>query len=714
MIVLVKYGMFMIQIINVGGAKMGQTIAVLHIDRTNEQLSPLLDQTALFSHLTSSEERIIWTKSNTSDLKPFQLVINHALYEVTMGHTPSGNHFAVFTAHEEKALRSLFEIEATMRSQQMKLFELAKSRTITKESLKETIESACETIAQLIQVERVGIWLFNSSQSVLEAQNIYDARFAEHLVGDKVDDIHYPAYFEAVQSARALAIHDVANDSRVAEMYPEYFEGMGGIRSMLDAPIMMSSGIGGVLCCESFSKRVWTGLDQTLVGTLADMVAFLYERIYRIEAEDRIKELAFVDQVTGLPNQNAFLDTVTKQLSKSEQGTFIYLVIDQFATIQEVLGFDGGEDVLREIAQRFNSQFTSPNCVARLAMDHFILYLEAAERILFEEKLMELKKPFVIKGQEVYVSYSFGRADYPIHGDTAQHCLQSAQIALSHGKKMASQSISSIFNPFMKEQTEDILHTEFNLRKGLDMNEFSLYYQPQVNCTSGDVEGFEALIRWRHPEKGIIPPVEFIQHAESTGLILPIGEWVIEQAFQQVETWFQHGISGCTLSINISPRHFLHEKLVPFLKKCLQTYDVIPQQFVIEITENVAIGDYLAAQKRIAELHKLGFKVSVDDFGTGFSAFIYLQHFAIDEIKIDRQFILDIESNQKSLGIVKTILDLAKLLDLRVVVEGVETETQLKLLQTIGCETIQGYYYARPLPTEEIEHWLHTRNPHNL
>lgn len=691
---------------------MGQTIAVLHIDRSKKLLSPLLDRSALFSHLTEDEETIIWDKSNTSDFTPFQLVVNQGLYEIVMGTTPSGNHFAVFTAHEEKALRSLFEIESTMRNQQMKLFELAKSRTITKESLKETIESACETIAQLIQVERVGIWLFNTSQSILEAQNIYDARYAEHLVGDKVDDIHYPTYFEAVQSARALAIHDVSSDPRVAEMYPSYFEGMGGIRSMLDAPIMMSSGIGGVLCCESFTKRVWTELDQTLVGTLADMVAFLYERIYRIEAEDRIKELAFVDQITGLPNQNAFLETVSNRLTQTQHGTFIYLIIDQFATIQEVLGFDGGEEVLREIAKRLEVQFTKPNCVARLAIDHFILYLELSERAVFEDKLMEIKKPLLIKGQEVYVSYSFGRADYPVHGETAQHCLQSAQIALSHGKKMGSQSITSIFNPFMKEQTRDILHTEFNLRKGLDMNEFSLYYQPQVNCVSGEVEGFEALIRWRHPEKGIIPPIEFIQHAESTGLILPIGEWVIEQAFQQLETWSLQGITGCTISINISPRHFLHEKLVPFLKKCLRTYEVAPQQFVIEITENVAMGDYLAAQKRIGELHELGFKISVDDFGTGFSAFIYLQHFAIDEVKIDRQFILDIESNRKSLGIVKTIVDLASLLDLRVVVEGVETETQLQLLQTIGCETIQGYYYARPLPTEEIEQWLHTRSPH--
>ncbi|WP_342528373.1 GGDEF and EAL domain-containing protein [Chryseomicrobium sp. FSL W7-1435] len=692
---------------------MGQTVAVLHIDRITYQLHPLLDQTSIFSQLTTHEQDILWSKSNDLDFKPFQLAINDALYEITMGSTPSGNHFALFTAHEEKALRSLFEIEATMREQQMKLFELAKSRSITKESLKETIENACETIAQLIQVERVGIWLFNPSQTVLEAQTIYDARIPTHNFGQTVDELHYPTYFEAVQSARSLAIHDVKTDPRVAEMYPEYFESMGGIRSMLDAPIMLSSGIGGVLCCESLSKRVWTELDQTLVGTLADMVAFLYERIYRIEAEARIEELAYVDQLTGLPNQNAFEDTVSTHLAEQASGTFIYLVIDQFATIQEVLGFDGGDEVLQEIAHRLKMNFKEPNVVARLAMDHFVLYLQPQERLHFEEKFMEIKKPFHSKGQEVYVTYSYGRADYPIHGDNVKHCLQSAQIALSHGKKLGSQSIASIFNPFMKEQSADILHTEFNLRKGLDMNEFSLYYQPQVNSRTGIVEGFEALIRWHHPDKGIIPPFDFIHHAESTGLILPIGEWVIEQAFQQLEKWQSQGFSTCTISINISPRHFLHEKLLPYLKSCLETYDVQPHQFVIEITENVAMGDYLAAQTRIAELHELGFLISIDDFGTGFSAFIYLQHFSIDEIKIDRQFILDIETNKKSLGIVKTIVDLANLLELRVVVEGVETQQQLELLQAIGCKTIQGYYYARPLPTSEIEQWFEKRSSHS-
>lgn len=630
---------------------MGQTIAVILIDPSTLDFHPLIDTTNIISLLTNEQKEQFMEKHKTNENSSFTFSIQEIAYEVEITKTPSGDLFAVLKSLQEKSLKSLLELESTMREQQMKLFELAQSRTITKESLRETFEHACQTIAELIQVER-------------------------------------------------------------ERCTPNTSRPWGGIQSMLDAPIMMSTGIGGVLCCETLSKRHWSELDQTLVGTLADMVAFLYERIYRIETEERMKHLAYVDQTTGLMNQNGFEQTVASILTNSEDGKFIYLVIDQFVTIQEVLGFDGGDQVLQQIADRLTALFPNPSHVARLAMDHFVLFVPSFLATPLDDLLIQLKKPYIIKGQEVYVSYSYGSATYPIHGTSVKECLQNAQIALSYGKKLSTQSISSLYNPFMKEASQILFDTEFNLRKGLDMQQFSLYYQPQVNARTGEVEGFEALIRWQHPEKGIIPPIDFIQHAESTGLILPIGEWVIDRVFYQLEQWRDQGIDQCSISINVSPRHFLHEKLIPHLELCLLKYNVKSSDVIIEITENVAMGDYLAAQSRIAELHALGFKISIDDFGTGFSAFIYLQHFTIDEIKIDRQFILDIESNKKSLGIVKSILDLANLLDLRVVVEGVEKENQLHLLSQLGCETIQGYLYSRPLDTNQLKTWLHERSAH--
>jgi EAL domain-containing protein (putative c-di-GMP-specific phosphodiesterase class I) len=261
----------------------------------------------------------------------------------------------------------------------------------------------------------------------------------------------------------------------------------------------------------------------------------------------------------------------------------------------------------------------------------------------------------------------------------------------------------------MIEVSKSDLQVEMNLRKGLDFNEFMLFYQPQTNCQTNQVVGFEALIRWNHPERGLVSPIEFISLAESTGLILPIGEWVIREAFKQLQEWKKQGRNQFTLSVNISPRHFLHERLAPFLETCLQEYEIHPDKLMIEITENVAMKDYVAVQGRIKELRDLGFSVSIDDFGTGFSAFVYLQHFQIQEIKIDRNFIREIVENPKSFAIVKTIVELAKHLKLRVITEGIETKEQLEMVRNIGCEIIQGYYYSKPLPIHEIEDWLEHR-----
>lgn len=684
---------------------MGQTIAVLHMDIKSHTQSPLLDRVGFFASLPTSMQETLWSKSQQADFAPFSVTIHHTPLEVVIGSTPSGNYFAVFTILEEKALKSLFDIESTMRTQQLKIFELAKSRHMTTESVTEALENVCESIAQLIDVDRVGIWLFNDEMTKLEAQNIYDKRYDSHVHGEILSRFLYPTYFDAFENTRAVAIHDVSQDPRVKELYPQYFASMGGIQSMLDAPIMLSTGVGGVLCCESVKKRTWTELDQILAGTLADMVAFLFERLHRLETEEAIQKLAYVDQLTGLPNQNSFFDKVSKDIEEFTNGKFIYLNIDQFSTIQEVLGFDGGREVLQETATRLAKQFQDPSSVARIGMDHFVLFLHPSEIPTYEEKLLALKKPMIINHEEVYITYSYGAARYPEHGESPEACLQSAQMALSYGKKVGSRSVTSVFNPHMRELSETTLHTEMNLRKGLDMEEFCLFLQPQVDCETQATQGFEALIRWNHPEKGIVSPFEFISHAESTGLILPIGEWVIRTACQQLMKWNQSG-QQTTISVNISPRHFLHEKLIPFLQMCLDTYDFRPEQLVIEITEAVAMGDYLAAQEQMVQLNQLGFHVSIDDFGTGFSAFVYLQHFSIHEIKIDRRFIRDVHENEKSLGIVKTILDLGKLLGLRVVVEGVETEEQLIALRTIGCRVIQGFYYARPMPMEEATEWM--------
>ena len=688
---------------------MQRSITVLHINAITHDFINIMNNGKTSLILNDEIKSIILQKIHTATFDNFKILVASQTFEVTLGQFNANEYICLLTPLLQRSVEHTVELEIKLRDQQTKLFELAKSRNISRETIDESLQSVCETISELIDCERIGIWLFDEDHHVLNAQNVYDRRFSSHSKAISLNILELPLYFQAVKSSRALAVNDVANDLCVSELYPAYFESMGGIKSMLDAPIILSAGIGGVLCCESLKKRVWTELDQTLVGTLADMIAFLYERVSRIEAESRVRDLAYIDQLTGLANQNAFILKANDELDANQDTIFAYLQLDQFSNIQDVLGFECGEEVLKETANRLTTIFPEPSHVARIGFDHFAVCFNKAWVPDYETQLLDLKKPMQIDNQEVYITYSYGVSEYPKHGCNANECLQRAQIALNDGRRYLSRGVTATFIPDMIEVSKSDLQVEMNLRKGLDFNEFMLFYQPQMNCQTNQVVGFEALIRWNHPERGIVPPIEFISLAESTGLILPIGEWVIREAFKQLQEWIKQGRNQFTLSVNISPRHFLHESLAPFLETCLQEYEIHPEKLMIEITENVAMKDYVAVQDRIQELRDLGFSVSIDDFGTGFSAFVYLQHFQIQEIKIDRNFIREIVENPKSFAIVKTIVELAKHLKLRVITEGIETEEQLELVRDIGCEIIQGYYYSKPLPIQEIEEWLAQR-----
>lgn len=691
-----------------GISSLESSIIVLHINTTTFEITTLLNREMINPLLSNDVEEVVLTKIHTNDIEDFTFTVEGSTYEVHMSKTPSLNIICFLNQVFETT--GLVEMEMTLHNQQAKLFEMAKSRKVSKETLGGDLQGVCETISQLIDCERIGIWLSDEEHTTLTAHTIFHRKLGIHTNGNSLYLKNYPTYVQSIKETRALAIHDVSTDQRVKELYPDYFESAGGVKSLLEAPLFLSSGFAGVLSFESLTKRNWSEHDQILVGSLADMVAFLFERILRIEAEDKVRNLAYVDQLTGLSNQHAFYLKATEAIKTAGQSLFVYLKLDQFSQVQDVLGIEGGDEVLKVTATRLRELFPDPCIVARIGFDHFALVVSKERYDSFEQGLLELKKPMVIAGQEVYMTYSYGISHYPDHGNTPKLCLQRAHIALNDGRKFLSRGVTAEYTPTMIEVSKSDLQVEMNLRKGLDLKEFTLYYQPQIDCSTNRVSGFEALIRWNHPERGLVAPVEFISLAESTGLILPIGEWVIRSAFKQLQMWKNQGDGHLTLSINISPRHFLHERLVHMLKVCLNEYKISADKLVIEITENVAMGDYVAVQNRIKELSQLGFSVSIDDFGTGFSAFVYLQHFPIKEIKIDRAFINEIDNNSKSIAIVKTIVDLAKQLKLRVVTEGVETEEQLSLVRELGCDMIQGYYYSKPLPIDEIDLWVLEHN----
>ncbi|WP_285846906.1 putative bifunctional diguanylate cyclase/phosphodiesterase [Sporosarcina luteola] len=590
------------------------------------------------------------------------------------------------------------------------IFTQAKRSDLSRQSIAPIIEELCIRISRIMACDRVSIWLFNEERTSLTAQSILHTNGSSHTAGEVIYAEELPSYFEAVQQVRILAIADVSTDPATRELYQHAYYDGGEVKSIIDASIILSKGIGGVVCCESTRPRNWSYLDRVLAASIADMLSFVFDRLERIEVEEHVHRLAYTDLLTGIDNQYSFTEKVTKQIGEFEngqRGAFVYLVMDQFTEVQGVLGPDGAEKLLQITANRLKTQFPHPAQTGRLAFDHFVIFIPfdgelECEMARIERVVNRLKRPMHVSGQEVYMTFSYGASIYPEHATNVKYGIQAAYMALQSGKEASNRKGGNLYDPEMHTYLKETMLSEMNLRRGLDLNEFKLHYQPQVNCRTGEVIGFEALIRWQHPERGLIFPGEFIELAESTGLITPIGEWVIKQAAGQIRDWIEQGLRNATVSVNLSPRHFLHHNLPFYLEKCVTEANIKPKSIVLEITENVALEDTEAVANRINLLREMGYSVSIDDFGKGYSAFIYLQHFPIQQIKIDRQFINGLGNDPKSSGIVQTIIHLAEMLGLQTIGEGVETKQQWDLLKQFGCSELQGYYFSRPVPVEEI------------
>ncbi len=609
--------------------------------------------------------------------------------------------------------RSMEELNTILEELQKKqefIFNQAKQSDLSRQTIAPVLEELCIRISKIMMCDRVSIWLFNKKRNKLTAQNSYNKSNSTHTSGEMILAQEMPTYFEAVQQERILAISDVSTDPATKELKQATSYSDGEVKSIIDASIILSKGIGGVICCESTRLRNWSYVDRVLAASIADMISFIFDRIERLEVEEHVHQLAYVDQLTGIDNQYSFSEKVTNQLhgfEDGQRGVFLYLVMDQFTEVQGVLGPDGADQMLKITANRLKRMFPQPAQIARLAFDHFVIFspfegeLEC-EMARLDRVINRLKRPMQIIGQEVYMSFSYGISVYPDHATNVKYGIQAAYMALQSGKEATVRKSGSLYNTEMHTYMKETMLSEMNLRKGLDMNEFRLHYQPQVKCRTGEVSGFEALIRWQHPERGLIFPGDFIELAESTGLITPIGEWVIKQAVSQIREWEKDGLKNTTVSVNLSPKHFLHHNLPFYLDKCITEANIKPKSLVLEITENVALEDTKAVASRINLLREMGYSVSIDDFGKGYSAFIYLQHFPIQQIKIDRQFINGLGNDPKSSGIVQTIIHLAEMLGLQTIGEGVETKQQWELLKEFGCSELQGFYFGRPVPVDEI------------
>ena len=442
------------------------------------------------------------------------------------------------------------------------------------------------------------------------------------------------------------------------------------------------------------------------------------ERFSALNAINKAQYLGRHDSLTGALNREQVMEKLSEKiitLNKSintnniETKLAVFLIdIKQFKFINDTYGLKIGDYILGEIATRLTHSVFMPQAVGRLSGDSFMFVIEFEELSHVDRAVQHLHelitRPYHYQGQEIHIQGSVGYCFYPDNASRAEDLLQKANLALHHAE---TNNIASVyFSEGMQAQGRHLLIMEKELKLALANDEFVLYYQPQLNLLTNRLEGVEALVRWQHPEKGLIPPLDFLPDIESLGMHNVFDLYILTKACQTSARWFDTYKRRITIAINVTAVEFQDESLVSNIQNLLLEYKLPSNYIELEITENVVMTDIERAMNSIVKLQNMGIKVSIDDFGTGYSSLAYLRDLPIDKIKIDRSFIKEVASNDSDLTIVKSMIDLSHGLGKRVLAEGVETVEQLNLLRHLGCDAVQGYFIDKPLPEEELVRYL--------
>ncbi len=434
----------------------------------------------------------------------------------------------------------------------------------------------------------------------------------------------------------------------------------------------------------------------------------------QMETQEQLRFLAEHDMLTELPNRQVLLERIRQALARARRRerlvAVLFMDLDQFKYINDSLGHEVGDELLMQIANRLLAHVREGDTVARFGGDEFVIVVDdvgcAEEITAIADKLLKALAPtFKFDGMELYVTASIGISVFPGDGPDSETLLRNADNAMYRAKE-SGRNAYRFYSGDMSARAFERLTLENSLRNALDRDQFELFYQPQVRVRDRGVVGMEALLRWNHPEFGIVSPAEFIPLLEETGLILPVGNWVLHQACAQMRRWLDAGIVQGRMAVNISARQFTDAGFLHAVQRTLTTCGLDAERLELEMTESIFLRDSQATSDMLRALDDLGVTLAIDDFGTGYSSLSYLKRFPIRTLKIDRSFIRDITEDADDEALSAAILAMAQRLDLRVVAEGVETEAQLQMLRTFGCELVQGYLFSRPLAAPQMERYL--------
>ncbi|TQV86519.1 putative bifunctional diguanylate cyclase/phosphodiesterase [Aliikangiella coralliicola] len=471
------------------------------------------------------------------------------------------------------------------------------------------------------------------------------------------------------------------------------------------------------------------------VGKLAAMFNHMLEKVEQrdekleklvemrtVELEklaDEFRHRAFHDSLTGLPNRAVLSERFTlaadQALRRSNKFACLLLDLDNFKTINDTKGHNYGDKLLVEVARRLKQTVRKEDLVCRLGGDEFVILLVGlrtldALNIATRKILNVFSSDFYIKNERVKTGVSIGASLFPDHGESLNSIKRKADVAMYRAKD-SGKNCFFVYTPDMQEDVKHRLMIQNDLVKALEEEQLVLYYQPKIYLKSNKVSGCEVLIRWQHPKEGFLTPAAFIPYAEESKLIIQLDYYVLRKSFETLKNWQSKGVSNTSLSVNLSGRHFTNFNIVKVIKEHLATYKIEPELLEIEITEAVLIEDPEVAQEVVSAIKKLRVRLSLDDFGTGYSSLNYLRTLPIDCIKLDHSFIQRIDISQQDRRLIKGIISLGKQLQIELVAEGVETESQLEILRALNCDYVQGYYFLKPVPETEFVEWLKRSEP---
>lgn len=491
------------------------------------------------------------------------------------------------------------------------------------------------------------------------------------------------------------------------------------VRSQILVPIQSNHDIIGLVGFDEIrGSKTLRLIDQDWLRVLANLLA---DAIAKVETENDLNYLAYYDPLTGIPNRTLFYRRLEQAIELARQTQkrlgVIFVDLDSFKEVNDTLGHDWGDQLLKRIARRLTDCLGKADLIGRFGGDEFLIMVPQISNDLELEKitaqlLSVFQRPMLVAGQEFYISGSGGIAIYPEDGKDIHSLIKNADLAMYAAKKCGKGQVSYC-SWLMKEAVQEKMMLTNSLHRALERQELFLHYQPQVSAITQEITGFEALLRWQHPERGLISPELFIPLAEQSGLISSIGEWVIATACAQNKAWQEQGHKPVRMAVNLSVEQFRSSNLARIIDKCLKVVGLDPRYLELEITEGIAMKSSQYVIRQLDALKKLGVAISIDDFGTAFSSMYRLKDLPVDRLKIDKQFVWGIGVNQRDEAVISVMIDLARQLGLEVTAEGVETAAQLAFLESEGCDEIQGFYFFKPVSAAAIQeniygNWLVT------